>query len=352
MDERRYRKKYINNVGREKMKKFKVVVTDYEFQTLAPEQEVLSSLNVDFVAVQCRTEEEVIAACKDADAIINQYAPVSAKVIANLENCKVISRYGVGVNTVDVDAATQKGIIVANVTDYSVDEVSDHAFALLLSLVRKVVKLNSEVKSGVWNFNLGKPIYRLRGRTLGLVGLGRIPQALAKKAQSFGLNIIAYDPYISQEVAHQLNVKLVELNDLFKQSDYISVHAPLTKDTRGMISDEQFDLAKKELFIVNTARGPVIDEAALIRALQDGKIAGAGLDVTEYEPIQPDNPLLKMENVIITPHVAWYSEESESELKRKTAQNVADVLSGYYPKYLVNPSVKEKVHLREKELYV
>jgi D-3-phosphoglycerate dehydrogenase / 2-oxoglutarate reductase len=343
--------KYID-LGGEKMKKFKVVVTDYEFQTLAPEKEVLSLLDVEFVAAQCHTEEEVIAVCKDADAIINQYAPISTKVIESLENCKVISRYGVGVNTIDVDTATQKGIVVGNVTDYSVDEVSDHAFALLLALARKVVKLNSEVKNGVWNFNLGKPIFRLRGRILGLVGLGRIPQALAKKAQSFGLSIIAYDPYIPQEVANQLNIKLVELNDLFKESDYISVHAPLTKDTRGLISDEQLNLAKKDLFIINTARGPVIDESALIRALQAGKITGAGLDVTEYEPIQPDNPLLKMENVIITPHVAWYSEQSEIELKRKTAQNVADVLSGYYPKYLVNPSVKEKVQLKEKELYV
>ena len=334
------------------MKKFKVVVTDYEFQTLEPEQEVLSSLNVDFVAAQCRTEEDVIAACKDADAIINQYAPISAKVIAQLEKCKVISRYGVGVITVNDTAATEKGIIVANVTDYSVDEVSDHALALLLSLARKIVKLNDEVKSGVWNFNVGKPIYRLRGRILGLVGFGRIPQALAKKAQSFGLHVIAYDPYIPAEVASRFNVQLVELNDLFRQSDYVSVHAPLTKDTKGMISDKQFNLAKKELIIVNTARGPVINELALIRALQEGKISGAGLDVTECEPIQHNNPLLQMENVVITPHIAWYSEESEKELKRKTAQNVADVLSGCYPTYLVNSHVKEKVRLKEKELYV
>jgi D-3-phosphoglycerate dehydrogenase / 2-oxoglutarate reductase len=331
------------------MGKFKVVVTDYEFQTLDPEKEVLSSIDVDFTAVQCRTEEEVIRECRDADAIINQYAPISKRVIENLERCKVIARYGVGVNTIDLDAATEKGIVVANVTDYSVDEVSDHAFALLLALVRKVVKLNYEVKNGVWNFNLGKPIFRLRGRTLGLVGLGRIPQALAKKAQAFGLNVIAYDPYIPEEVANYLNVRLTGLNDLFRQSDYISVHAPLTERTRGMISNEQFDLVKKELFIVNTARGPVIDEAALIHALQTKKIAGAGLDVTEHEPIQKDNPLLKMENVIITPHVAWYSEESENELKRKTAQNVVDVLSGYYPNYLVNRDVKGKINLREKK---
>ncbi|GBF10662.1 C-terminal binding protein [Tepidibacillus sp. HK-1] len=331
------------------MKKFKVVVTDFEFQTLEPEKEVLASLDVEFVAVQCKTEEEVIEACKDADGIINQYAPITRKVIENLENCKVIARYGVGVNTIDLDVATEKGIVVGNVTDYSMDEVSDHAFALLLALARKVVKLNHEVKNGVWNFNLGKPVFRLRGRTLGLVGLGRIPQTLAKKAQAFGLNIIAYDPYVPVEVAKGLNVELVELNDLFKQSDYISVHAPLMDSTRGMISDEQFNLAKKEAFIVNTARGSVIDEAALIRALQEGKIAGAGLDVLEFEPIQEDNPLLKMENVIITPHVAWYSEESEIELKRKTAQNVADVLSGYFPTYLVNRELRNKLDLKDKE---
>lgn len=331
------------------MGKYKVVVTDYEFQTLAPEKEVLSSIDADFIAVQCRTEEEVIRECRDADAILNQYAPVSKRVIEKLERCKVIARYGVGVNTIDLEAATAKGIVVANVTDYSVDEVSDHAFALLLALVRKVVKFNNEVKNGTWDFNLGKPIFRLRGRTLGLVGLGRIPQALAKKAQAFGLNVIAYDPYIPEETANRLNVRLTKLNDLFRQSDYISVHAPLTKSTRGMISKEQFDLAKKDLFIVNTARGPVIDETALIAALQAKKIAGAALDVTEHEPIQKDHPLLKMENVIITPHVAWYSEESEHELKRKTAQNVVDVLSGYYPNYLVNQDVKEKIKLREKE---
>lgn len=331
------------------MGKYKVVVTDYEFQTLAPEKEVLTSIDADFIAVQCRTEEEVIRKCRDADAILNQYVPVSKRVIEKLERCKVIARYGVGVNTIDLEAATAKGIVVANVTDYSVDEVSDHAFALLLALVRKVVKFNNEVKNGTWDFNLGKPIFRLRGRTLGLVGLGRIPQALAKKAQAFGLNVIAYDPYIPEETANRLNVRLTELNDLFRQSDYISVHAPLTKSTRGMISKEQFDLAKKDLFIVNTARGPVIDETALIAALQAKKIAGAALDVTEHEPIQKDHPLLKMENVILTPHVAWYSEESEHELKRKTAQNVVDVLSGYYPNYLVNQDVKEKIKLREKE---
>ena len=330
------------------MKKFKVVVTDFEYESLQPEIDVLSKLDVEFVKAQCKTEDEVIEACKDADGIINQYAPITRKVIENLENCQVIARYGVGVNTIDVEAATDHGIVVGNVTDYSIDEVSDHAFALMMALARKVVKLNSEVKTGVWDFNLGKPIFRLRGRTLGLVGLGRIPQALAKKAQAFGLKVVAYDPFMPAEAAKELDVELLGLNDVCQVSDFVSVHAPLTESTTGMISDEQFNLMKKEAFIINTARGPVIDEQALIRALESGQIAGAGLDVTEIEPIMKNNPLLKMENVIITPHIAWYSEESELELKRKTATNVADVLSGYYPDYLFNRDVKEKVNLKDK----
>lgn len=331
------------------MTKFKVVVTDFEYESLQPEIDVLSELDVELVKAQCKTEEEVIEACKDADGMINQYAPITRKVIENLTQCKVIARYGVGVNTIDVDAATEHGIVVGNVTDYSIDEVSDHAFALLLALARKVVKLNAEVKAGVWDFNLGKPAFRLRGRTLGLIGLGRIPQALAKKAQAFGIKVVAYDPFMPAEAAKELEVELLSLNEVCEVSDFVSVHAPLMETTKGMISDEQFLKMKKEAFIINTARGPVIDEAALIRALEAGQIAGAGLDVAEVEPMLSDNPLLEMENVIITPHIAWYSEESELELKRKTARNVVDVLSGFYPDYLFNRGVKEKINLREKE---
>jgi D-3-phosphoglycerate dehydrogenase len=327
---------------------FKVVVTDYEFKTFAPEQEVLDKIGVELVLKQCRTEDEVIEVAKNADALINQYAPITRKVIENLEKCKVISRYGVGYNTIDVDAATEKGIIVGNVTDYCLDEVSDHAMSLLLSSARKVTQLNHEVKSGNWDYKVGIPIFRLRGRTIGLVGLGNIPQSVARKAQAFGLNVIAFDPFVPEAVAEQLNVELVSLDELCEKSNFISVHAPLNQHTEGMISHDQFNKMKKEAFIINTARGPVIDEEALIQALTDGKIAGAGLDVVEQEPIDRDSPLLKMDNVILNPHVAWYSEESEEELKRKVAQNVADVLTGYYPTYLVNKNVKEIVKLKER----
>jgi D-3-phosphoglycerate dehydrogenase len=331
------------------MGQFKVVVTDYEFKTFAPEKAVLDKLGVELILEQCKTEDDVIAVAKDADALINQYAPISRKVIESLEKCKVISRYGVGYNTIDVDAATEKGIIVGNVTDYCLDEVSDHAMSLLLSSARKVTKLNNAVKSGNWDYKVSIPIFRLRGRTIGLVGLGNIPQSVARKAQAFGLNVVAFDPFVPEAAAKQLNVELVSLDELCERADYISVHAPLNQHTEGMISHDQFNKMKKEAFIINTARGPVIDEAALIIALEEGKIAGAGLDVVEQEPINQNNPLLKMDNVILNPHVAWYSEESEAELKRKVAQNVSDVLSGYYPTYLVNKDVKERTDLKEKE---
>ncbi len=325
----------------------KVVLTDYEYKSLATEKEVLRRVGIELTTAQCKTEEEVINACFDADGIINQYAPITRKVIDNLNKCKVIARYGVGVDTIDVEAATEKGIIVSNVTDYCIDEVSDHAFALLMSAARKVVALNDAVKNGTWDFNVGVPIFRLRGRVLGLVGFGQIPQALAKKAQSFGIEVVAFDPFVSREVAEQLAVQLVTLEELCSTSDFISVHAPLNEHTKGILSDEQFALMKKETFVINTARGPVIDEKALIRALQNGTIAGAALDVVEEEPISSDNPLLNMDHVILNPHVAWYSEESQEELKRKTAQNVADVLSGFYPKYIVNRNVKEILELKE-----
>ncbi len=330
------------------LSKFKVVITDFEFSTLAPEEEVLATVDAELIRAQCKTEDEVIEAAKDADGILNQYAPISRKVLESLPNLKVVSRYGVGVNTVDIAAATENNVIVGNVTDYCMDEVSDHAFALLMSCARKTVVLNNEVKRGNWDFKVSVPIFRLRGRVLGLAGLGRIPQTLAKKAQAFGINVIAYDPFIPEQVANDLNVKLVTLDELCEQSDYISVHTPLMESTRGLIGEKQFKLMKKEAIIINTARGPVIDEQALIKALQDGEIAGAGLDVLEQEPIASDNPLLKMDNVVLNPHAAWYSEEAELELKRKTAQNIADVLAGYYPTYLFNKEVKETVKLKEK----
>lgn len=316
---------------------FKVLFSDYEYESLEIEENVIREQipDVEFIYAQCKTEDEVIAVAKDVDAIINQYAPLGKKVIESLTNCKVISRYGVGFNTIDVEAATEKGITVSNVSDYCLDEVSDHAMALLLSLARKVTFLNNEVKSGNWDYKQGMPIYRIRGSKLGLLSFGNIAQKVALKAQSFGMKVIAYDPFIPKEVAKELNVELVSFEELFKQSDYISVHTPLNKATEGMVGAEQFKWMKEKAFIINTSRGPIIDEKALIHALQQNELAGAGLDVLEIEPIEAGNPLLKMDQVILNPHVAWHSMEAEKELKLKTAENVADVLQGKKPKYIV-----------------
>jgi D-3-phosphoglycerate dehydrogenase len=328
--------------------KFRVVITDFEYDSLLIEQEIMDRADADFVTAQCRTEDEVIAAVQGADGILNQYAPITEKVIENLHNCKVISRYGVGVNTIDLDSATRKGIIVANCTDYCLDEVSDHAMALLLDSARKISFLNGRTKAGTWDYKQAIPVYRLRGRVLGLIGFGRISQNFSMKANAFGLKVVVYDPYITDELAFSYRVERVDLTSLCMESDFISVHLPLTQATKGMIGKKQFSCMKPEAVILNTSRGSVIDETALIEALQSSIIAGAALDVTEEEPLDMNHPFLTMEQVILTPHTAWYSEESERELKRKVAQNVADVLSGFYPSYLANSAVKGFLDLKEK----
>lgn len=330
------------------MANFKIVVTDYEYKTFEPEKHVFDPLGMTITYEQCRTEEEVIEKCRDADALLNQYAPLSRKVIEQLDACKVISRYGIGVNTVDIDAATEKGIVVANVTDYCLDEVSDHAMAMLLACNRKVVLLNQDVKKGKWDFNVAAPIPRLRGQTLGLLGFGNIPRTLARKAKAFGLTVIAYDPFVSPEVASQEGVTLLDKESVYQQADYLSVHLPLNTQTEGFVDKAAFRQMKNSAQIINTARGPVIDEKAMIEALQEGEIAGAGLDVVTSEPIEQDNPLLAMDQVILNPHAAFYSEEAGAELKSKAAQNVADVLSGTYPDYLVNREVRKQLSLADK----
>ncbi|MGP4105862.1 C-terminal binding protein [Virgibacillus sp. L01] len=330
------------------MGRFKVVVTDFNYDTIAPEIELLERIGAEVVSAQCRTEEEVIQAAKDADGIISQYAPISRKVIEQLTNCKVVSRYGIGYDVIDVDAATEKGILVCNVTDYCIEEVSDHAFALLMASARKIVEQDKCVRRGVWDYKATAPIYRLSNQILGLVGFGNIPQQLAKKAQAFGITVIAHDPFIPVQVAGQLDVELVDLSTLCQRSDFISVHAPLNEQTKGMIGKEQFKQMKEQAFLINTSRGPVVDEQSLIEALSENVITGASLDVLETEPIDLNNPLLEMKNVTLTAHIAWNSKEAELELKSKVAQNVADVLTGYYPTYLVNKEIKGKVLLRDK----
>lgn len=328
--------------------KFTIAFTDYEFENLQIEEQLLSGLNIEVLKGQCQSDQEVIALAKNADGIINQYAPINEKVINNLSKCKVISRYGVGVNTIDVDAATKYGICIANVTDYGVEEVSNHAMALILNCARKVVTQNNLVKKGIWDFKDAVPLFRLSQQTLGLIGYGRNSRSLAEKAKVFGMRIFVYDPFVSNEDIANSGVTPTDLEKVIQGADYLSLHIPLTKDTKSFINREHLTDMKSNAFIINTSRGEIINENDLIEALNNKQIAGAALDVLEKEPISSNHPFMKMENVVMTPHSAWYTEESMKELRTKTVQNIIDVMEGKFPTYLVNSSVKNHLSLSSK----
>jgi D-3-phosphoglycerate dehydrogenase len=317
---------------------YRVVTTDLLRPTI-PEEAILKEAGASLTYGDAKTEAELIELTQDADAIIDVYAPITAKVINSLKKCRIIVRRGIGYDSVDVAAATAKGIPVANVQDYCIEEVADHTMALLLSVARRVVKGVKQIESGGWNFRALLPVPALKESTLGLVGFGKIPRAVAERAKCFGLEIQTSDPFIPPEMAAEHSVKLVSLEELVKSSDFISVHAPLNEKTRGMISQREFAVMKPSAVLINTARGPVVDEAALIEALKSGRIAAAALDVMTKEPPDPDNPLRKMDNVILTPHLAWYSERSARLAGEKAGQDIVRVFNGYFPKYLVNPDV-------------
>lgn len=327
------------------MSKFKVLVTDYYFATLKHEREILAEVDAELYEADCRTEEEVIKAVEDVggvDGLLVENALIGRKVFEALPRLKVVGRYGIGVDVVDLEAATEHGVYVVNVSSYCEDEVSNHALALLLACIRKITQLNDTVRKGNWDYNPFKPIYRTKGKVLGIIGFGKIPRVLVKKVKPFGFKIIVYDPFIDKSVEKEYGIKIVDLDDLIKNADYISVHVPLTESTKHMISTREFNMMKDTAFIINTSRGPLLDEKALIKALENKKIAGAAMDVIENEPITKDNPLIKMPNVIITPHVAYYSEESLVELQSKVARGVADALVGKVPENLVNRDVLRK----------
>lgn len=330
------------------MSKLKVYVTDYEYASLQEEINEIEKIGAELIPCQCKTEDDVIAACSDAAGLLDQYAPITRRVIESLPNLKVVARYGVGVNTVDLEAATEHGVCVVNVPDYCVDEVSDQAFALLMACARKITLLNDQVKGKGWDYKISKPINRLRGQKLGLLGFGRIPRALAEKAKAFGLELLVYDPFVKAESVEPYGAKLLSLDEVLQAADFISVHVPLTDDTHHLLGEREFAMMKSNAIVINTSRGQLIDEAAMIKALAEKRIAGAGLDVLEDEPTAVDNPLLNMAQVVITPHVAWYSEQSEGELKTKVARGAADVLAGFYPASLVNRQVAEKLSLKKR----
>jgi D-3-phosphoglycerate dehydrogenase len=317
------------------LRKTLIAVADSPFVNLQPTEKVLASLDADIQIAKQTTPEAILEIAREADGLMVTFANISKEIIQGLERCKVIGRYGIGVDNIDLDAATEAGIQVCYVPDYCQDEVSDHAMTLLVSLARKITYSNSLVQQGRWDAKAVAPMYRLRGRTLGLVGLGQIPQSVVPKAQAFGLNVIASDPFVPEEVAKNFDVELVDFDSLLERSDYISVHAPLTDKTHHLFSKDAFQKMKSEALLINTARGPLVDDQALADALDDGQIGGAALDVLPIEP-PVDSPLLNRDNVIITPHTAFYSVEALVDLQTKAAEDVVSVLNGQTPRYPIN----------------
>jgi D-3-phosphoglycerate dehydrogenase / 2-oxoglutarate reductase len=314
-----------------------IAVTDSPFPSLDPVKAALAAAKIDpdIRMSKSTSVEDIIAVAHDADAVIVCYAQITPAVVAGLDRCKVIGRTGLGVDNIDVPAAAARGIAVTYVPDYCLREVSDHTMALLLALARKVPLANKLVQSGRWELPPIVPLRRLEGQVLGLIGFGNIPRAVVPKAKAFGLTVITHDPFVSKEVLASAGVEGVSFDDLLARSDFVSVHAPLMPATRGLVNAAAFAKMKKGAFVINTARGPLIDEPALIAALDSGDLGGAGLDVVATEPLAKDSPLIGRDNVILTPHTAFYSVEALVELQTKCATDVARVLSGEKPVYPV-----------------
>jgi len=317
------------------MARFLIAVTDSPFPSLDPAKAALARVDPELRMAKSASAEDILAAARDADAILVTYAKLPGELLRQLTRCKAIGRFGLGVDNIDIPAAAALGISVTYVPDYCMQEVSDHAMALLLAMARKVPLSNKLVQSGRWEVPPIVPIHRLSGRVLGLVGFGNIPRALAPKARAFGLRVVTHDPYVSPDVLSAAGVDGVSFDRLLEMSDFVSIHAPLMPATRGLFNADVFHKMKKGAVLINTARGPLVDEAALIAALDTGQLGGAALDVVTTEPLTKDSKLLGRDNVILTPHTAFYSVEALEELQTKCAADVARVLSGEQPVYPV-----------------
>jgi D-3-phosphoglycerate dehydrogenase / 2-oxoglutarate reductase len=318
------------------------VITDFDYGDNDVERAILEPAGIDVMALQAKSEQDLFDIAPDCDAMMNQYARVGASTIERMKRCKVIARYGIGVDIVDVEAATRKGILVTNVRDYCTEEVADHAIALWLTLARKIIPYDRATHQGIWKWQSGAPIYRLRGQTMGIVSFGKIGQSIAARAKAFGVQILVYDPYQEARLIEAGGGRKVEKRELLQRSDIIMMQVPMTSETRHFLSTAEFALMKDGVIIVNTGRGPTIDNRALFQALKSGKVAGAGLDDPEEEPAKRkswsphDNPIFSHPNVIVTPHAAYYSEQSIRLARETAAHEVRRVLTGERPLNPVN----------------
>jgi len=318
--------------------KYLVVVTDDRYDgRYGEEKEVLGEIDASLRIYNCTTEKEAVEVVRDADGVLVNLFPLGSAVIKEMKKCRVISRYGVGYDNVDIDAATNAGIWVTRVPDYAIEEVSDQALALLLGCIRKISYKDSKIREGKWNLSKDQLIYRIKGNVLGLVGFGAISRVLNRKVSGLGLaKILVYDPFLDSTIIEREEGTPVDFNTIISESDYISIHVPLNENTRHMIGRREISNMKRNVILINTSRGPVLDENAVCEGLQSGKIGYAGLDVFENEPLPAESPLRKLDNVILSDHSGWYSEEAITELKKKAARNIVEVLCGKNPTYPVN----------------
>ena len=323
------------------MADYKVVISDYIFPELDIEKEMLPAAGVELLIGQCRTATELIELAHDADGMLNTYfEPVDSTIFAACSKLKVVVRYGVGVNTIDIPEATRHGIMVANVPDYCMDEVSDHALGLWLNLGRKIASADRQVRRGDWTIKPLEPVANLRAQTVAIIGLGRLGRMAARKLAVFGVELIFYDPHLPEDLdLDGVLCRKVGLEELCRTADAIFIHAPATRETHHLLNAERFGQMDRQPLIINTARAPLIDTTALVKALERGQVRGAGLDLVEGEQLPADHPLLRFDNVVITPHVAWYSEEAKVNLRRMAVREVIRVLHGGRPHSLLNPEV-------------
>ncbi|MDT0166007.1 C-terminal binding protein [Actinotalea sp. AC32] len=316
----------------------RIVITECDHDSFEDEHGVVDPVGAELVLTQSRTPEELVANAADADGVLVQYASITAEVMDALPRLRAIGRYGVGVDSVDVAAATERGIAVCNVPDYGTEAVSDHAIAMALATARGIPRLDRGVRAGSFDLVAVRPLFQTRGRVFGVVGMGLIGTATARKAAGLGYEVIGYD-VLAEPGTEFHGFPAVTLTELLERSQVVSLHTPLTDATRGMVGAEQIALMRADAILVNTSRGGVVDTPALVDALREGRIRGAAIDVHEQEPLPPDHPLTSFDSVVLTPHLAWYTEESYGELKRRTVENVVDVCSDRVPRDVVNPEV-------------
>ncbi|MDA4136655.1 MAG: C-terminal binding protein [Thaumarchaeota archaeon] len=325
------------------MTRFKVAICSPSSGDI--EREVLNDIaDVTAATGDIATEEAILSYAGDAHALLlGSLEPVTRKVIESMPNLRVLARYGIGLDNVDLKAATERGVVVTNDPDYALEEVADHAFTMALALTRRTVKIDRMMRDGRPGYEIKKavePIHANSSLTFGILGLGNIARRIATRAKALGFRVISYDPWVARAEFGLLGVeRAADLETVLRESDVISVHVPLTPQTRHFLGEKQFALMKKSALIVNTSRGPVIDQAALYSALKDGRLGGAGLDVFEVEPLPADDPLRKLDNVILSPHLAWYSEESHKRVRFDMSRAVKDVLTGKRPEFVANPDV-------------